>query len=194
MRQKIGERCAEACRKIGYRGAGTFEFLYENGEFYFIEMNTRVQVEHPVTEMVTGVDIVREQIRIAGGENSRTARRTSSGADTRSSAASTPRTRKTSRPRPGASPSTIRRAAPVSAWTRISTTTTSCRRTTTRWWPSSSPTATRARWRSRACASRLGDDRGRNQNQHPAAPGHHAGRRLLAGGVNIHYLQKKLGL
>ncbi len=68
MRQKIGERCAEACRKIGYRGAGTFEFLYENGEFYFIEMNTRVQVEHPVTEMVTGVDIVREQIRIAGGE------------------------------------------------------------------------------------------------------------------------------
>jgi acetyl-CoA carboxylase biotin carboxylase subunit len=68
LRHKIGERCAEACRKIGYRGAGTFEFLYENGEFYFIEMNTRVQVEHPVTEMVTGVDIVREQIMIAAGE------------------------------------------------------------------------------------------------------------------------------
>ena len=68
LRQKIGERCAEACRKIGYRGAGTFEFLYENGEFYFIEMNTRVQVEHPVTEMITGVDIVREQIMIASGE------------------------------------------------------------------------------------------------------------------------------
>jgi acetyl-CoA carboxylase biotin carboxylase subunit len=68
LRHKIGERCAEACEKIGYRGAGTFEFLYENGEFYFIEMNTRVQVEHPVTEMVTGVDIVREQIRIAAGE------------------------------------------------------------------------------------------------------------------------------
>ncbi len=64
---KIGERCAEACRKIGYRGAGTFEFLYENGEFFFIEMNTRVQVEHPVTEMITGVDIVQEQIRIAVG-------------------------------------------------------------------------------------------------------------------------------
>ncbi len=59
LRAKIGERCAEACRKIGYRGAGTFEFLYENGEFYFIEMNTRVQVEHPVTEMITGIDIVQ---------------------------------------------------------------------------------------------------------------------------------------
>ncbi len=67
LRAKIGERCAEACRQIGYRGAGTFEFLYENGEFYFIEMNTRVQVEHPVTEMITGVDIVKEQLLIAGG-------------------------------------------------------------------------------------------------------------------------------
>ncbi|CAG0124928.1 acetyl-CoA carboxylase, biotin carboxylase subunit [Rhodocyclaceae bacterium] len=68
LRNKIGERCAEACRKIGYRGAGTFEFLFENNEFYFIEMNTRVQVEHPVSEMITGIDIVQQQIHIAAGE------------------------------------------------------------------------------------------------------------------------------
>ena len=71
VRDRIGERCAEACVKMGYRGAGTFEFLYENDEFYFIEMNTRVQVEHPVSEMITGVDIVQEQIRVAAGHRLR---------------------------------------------------------------------------------------------------------------------------
>ncbi len=68
QRAEVGERCAEACRQIGYRGVGTFEFLYEDDEFYFIEMNTRIQVEHPVTEMITGIDILREQIKIAAGE------------------------------------------------------------------------------------------------------------------------------
>lgn len=71
LRDKTGERCAEACRRIGYRGAGTIEFLFENNEFYFIEMNTRVQVEHPVTELITGIDIVQEQIRVASGQKLR---------------------------------------------------------------------------------------------------------------------------
>ncbi|HJD43974.1 MAG TPA: acetyl-CoA carboxylase biotin carboxylase subunit [Candidatus Paenalcaligenes intestinipullorum] len=62
---RIGERCVDACKKLGYRGAGTFEFLYENGEFFFIEMNTRIQVEHTITEMITGIDLIQEQIKIA---------------------------------------------------------------------------------------------------------------------------------
>ena len=67
LRKEVGERCVQACKDIKYRGAGTFEFLYENEQFYFIEMNTRIQVEHPVTEMVTGVDLIKEQLAIAGG-------------------------------------------------------------------------------------------------------------------------------
>jgi acetyl-CoA carboxylase, biotin carboxylase subunit len=68
QRKAIGDRCIAACRDVGYRGAGTLEFLYQDNEFYFIEMNTRVQVEHPVTEQITGIDIVKAQLRIAGGE------------------------------------------------------------------------------------------------------------------------------
>ena len=68
LRDKVGQRCADACKKINYRGAGTFEFLYEKGEFFFIEMNTRLQVEHTVTEMITGLDLVQEQIKVAYGE------------------------------------------------------------------------------------------------------------------------------
>jgi acetyl-CoA carboxylase, biotin carboxylase subunit len=71
LRDKIGERCVDACKRIGYRGAGTFEFLYQDGEFFFIEMNTRIQVEHPVTEMITGIDLVQEQIYVAAGEKLR---------------------------------------------------------------------------------------------------------------------------
>jgi acetyl-CoA carboxylase biotin carboxylase subunit len=97
---RIGERCADACRKISYRGAGTFEFLYQDDEFFFIEMNTRIQVEHPVTELTTGIDIVQEQIRIAAGQKLRFCQRDIVRRGQRSNAGSTPKTR-TFVPSPG---------------------------------------------------------------------------------------------
>jgi acetyl-CoA carboxylase biotin carboxylase subunit len=99
-RAKIGKTVTTAIKKLGYLGVGTIEFLYENGEFYFIEMNTRLQVEHPVTEMITDVDLVQEQIRIAFGEKLSLRRRKSSSTATRSSAASTLKILKPSHRRP----------------------------------------------------------------------------------------------
>jgi acetyl-CoA carboxylase biotin carboxylase subunit len=129
---RIGERCADACRKIGYRGAGTFEFLYENDEFFFIEMNTRLQVEHPVTEAITGIDIVQQQIMIAAGRKLEFRQRDVVRRGTRSNAGSTPRIRTRSCRRPAASPLGIHPAARASASTRTRIRIISCRPTTTR--------------------------------------------------------------
>ena len=106
MRERIGEIATEAARAVDYRGAGTVEGMQVGEEYFFLEMNTRVQVEHCVTEMVTGIDIVREQVRIAAGEELSVARRRSSCAATRSSAGSTPRPRTRTSPRPRAGSTT----------------------------------------------------------------------------------------
>jgi len=130
--EKIGDRCASACKRIGYRGAGTFEFLYEDGEFYFIEMNTRVQVEHPVTEMITGVDIVKNQILIAAGEKlAFTQRQVQIRGHAIECRINAEHPYKFT-PSPGRITTWQHRAGPACASTRMPTPTTMCRRTTTR--------------------------------------------------------------
>ena len=122
LRERIGRIATDAAEAVGYRGAGTIEGLFQDGEYFFLEMNTRVQVEHCVTEMVTGIDIVKEGIRVAAGEPlSFSQEDVRASAATRSSAASTPRTPPaTSRPPPAASAPTASPPAPACAWTPAS--------------------------------------------------------------------------
>ena len=195
---KIGERCAEACRKIGYPNAGTFEFLYEDGQFYFIEMNTRIQVEHPVTEMVTGVDIVQaSRSAIAAGEQlslppegHRVARACHRVPHQRR------RPRRTSCPRPG----TIQQFHPPGGPGVRFDSHVYSGYVVPPYYDSMigkliafGEHARDAPWP--ACASRCCEMvHRRHQDQHPAAQDIMNDAAFQAGGVNIHYLEKKLGL
>ena len=182
LRAEIGKVCAEACKRIGYRGAGTFEFLFEDGHFYFIEMNTRIQVEHPVTELITGVDLVREQLLIASGqklsitqediEHQRPRHRVPHQRRGPGHLHAQPRhhqaLRGARRPRRARGHAHLRRLQGA-AELRFDD------RQADRARPG-------PRDRHRAHAHRaVGDGRGRHQDQHPAAAAHHGRRRLRAG-------------